>query len=122
MAIQEHRTFTNGKATIPPDLKHNIERFLECVRRAFKRVDRFMLTIAPRNLKTINQEITKIRDIVKSKRKRHKLAAVFMTKAHSATLQKCRADLDWAIKTFDVSTYFLITSNCSKEDRRSHLT
>lgn len=58
----------------------------------------------PRNLEAIEKEVSKISAVVNSKRKRHKLAAAFWANTHATTLQKCRGDLDWAMKLFDVST------------------
>lgn len=57
----------------------------------------------PSNLESILDDIVPIKNLVTSKRKRHKLVGLFWYKSHTATIQKCRDELDWAMKEFDVS-------------------
>lgn len=61
------------------------------------------LTSSGSQLESILKEVEKVRSIVASKRKRHKLASFFFGEAHTAALKKCRDDLEWAMKEFEVS-------------------
>lgn len=61
------------------------------------------LTLVVSNLVSILEEVKKIRSVITSKRKRHKVAAFFMASSHASALQKCNDDLEWAMSEFDVS-------------------
>lgn len=49
------------------------------------------------------KDVTKVKNIVNSKKFRHRIIAFFWAKSHTGTLQKCKDNLDWAMKVFDVS-------------------
>lgn len=61
------------------------------------------LTCIQRTLEGIAKQVEELSAAVKSKRLRHKMAALLLGNEHAASLQKCFDDLDWAIKEFDVS-------------------
>lgn len=55
------------------------------------------------NLEKILNDVTKIKNVTNSKRKRDKLASFIKSGSYADTLQKCRTDLDWAMREFNVS-------------------
>lgn len=55
-------------------------------------------------LESILEEVEKIKSVTASKRKRHKVAAFFLSQSHTSVLKKCSEDLEWAMAEFDVSS------------------
>lgn len=63
---------------------------------------RVTFAITGSDLEVIWKEAEKVHSVVTSKRRRHKISAIFLATAHATALQKCSESLDWAIKDFDV--------------------
>lgn len=56
-----------------------------------------------RSLEDIEEKVSRIAKVANSKRKRHRLTAMFWVKSHAAALQSCRDELDWAMNLFNVT-------------------
>lgn len=57
----------------------------------------------PRTLKEIDDNVTEVRNVINSKRKRDRIRAFFASKWYTRRLKKCKDDLDWAIELFRAS-------------------